>query len=71
MDRNLPSIWPRSGLLAPAWQVNRTTRHPVLALRGDWVAQSGGIPAFPADGVAGVAVGQTLALDIANVGPVG
>lgn len=54
--------------LAPAWQVDSTSGQPVLALRGDWIAQSGDIPAFPADGLAGVATGQTVALDIADVG---
>ena len=54
--------------LAPAWQVHNTSGQPVLALRGDWIAQSGDIPAFPADGLAGVATGQTVALDIADVG---
>jgi phospholipid/cholesterol/gamma-HCH transport system permease protein len=54
--------------LAPVWQVHQTSGHPVLALRGDWIARSGRIPVFPADGLVGVAAGQTLALDIANVG---
>jgi phospholipid/cholesterol/gamma-HCH transport system permease protein len=40
----------------------------VLALSGDWIAQSGSIPEFPADGLAGVAAGHTLALDAADVG---
>jgi phospholipid/cholesterol/gamma-HCH transport system permease protein len=54
--------------LAPSWQVHSTSGRPVLALRGDWIAQSGDIPAFPTDGLAGVAASQTVALDIADVG---
>jgi phospholipid/cholesterol/gamma-HCH transport system permease protein len=52
----------------PAWQVHRKGGHGVLALAGDWIARSGPIPAFPANALAGVAAGRTLALDIANVG---
>ena len=54
--------------LAPAWQVHRSNDRDVLALAGDWIAQSGRIPEFPADGLSGVTAGQTLGLDIAGVG---
>jgi phospholipid/cholesterol/gamma-HCH transport system permease protein len=40
----------------------------MLALSGDWVAQSGRVPEFPAAGLADIAAGQTLGLDIAGVG---
>jgi phospholipid/cholesterol/gamma-HCH transport system permease protein len=52
----------------PAWQVRRTDGHDELNLAGDWIARSGSMPAFPANGLAGVAAGRTLALDIAKVG---
>jgi phospholipid/cholesterol/gamma-HCH transport system permease protein len=40
----------------------------VLALAGDWIAQSGRIPEFPADSLAKLPPGRTLGLDIADVG---
>jgi phospholipid/cholesterol/gamma-HCH transport system permease protein len=52
----------------PAWQLRRSNSRPVLALSGDWVAQSGRVPEFPAAGLADIAAGQTLGLDIAGVG---
>ena len=48
--------------------MNQASGQNVLALTGDWIAQSGRIPAFPPDGFAGVAAGGRLALDIAGVG---
>jgi phospholipid/cholesterol/gamma-HCH transport system permease protein len=54
--------------LAPVWRAHQANGQLILALSGDWIAQSGRIPAFPADGLAAVAGGQSLALDIANVG---
>jgi phospholipid/cholesterol/gamma-HCH transport system permease protein len=52
----------------PAWRLGQADGHPVLALSGDWIAQSGRIPEFPADALAQLGRGQTLALDIAGVG---
>jgi phospholipid/cholesterol/gamma-HCH transport system permease protein len=34
---------------APAWQITREDGGTMLVLRGDWLAQSGRIPAFPPD----------------------
>jgi phospholipid/cholesterol/gamma-HCH transport system permease protein len=51
----------------PKWQVHHSGGHDILALTGDWIAQSGRIPLFPTDGLAGVAAGRTLKLDIAGV----
>jgi phospholipid/cholesterol/gamma-HCH transport system permease protein len=53
---------------APAWQIHRSNGYDVLALTGDWIAQSGRVPAFPADGFAQLDAGRTLALDINEVG---
>ncbi len=39
-----------------------------MALTGDWIAQSGRIPGFPADGLAEVAAGRILAFDLAHIG---
>lgn len=40
----------------------------MLALSGDWIAQSGRIPEFPVSGVAGVGRGNVLAFDLAGIG---
>jgi phospholipid/cholesterol/gamma-HCH transport system permease protein len=53
---------------APAWRVRAAAGADVLTLSGDWIAQSGLIPAFPADGLGKVAAGRSLVLDIADVG---
>jgi phospholipid/cholesterol/gamma-HCH transport system permease protein len=53
---------------APAWQIHHSNGQDILALDGDWIAQSGRIPRFPGDSLAGVPAGQTLWLDIARVG---
>jgi phospholipid/cholesterol/gamma-HCH transport system permease protein len=53
---------------APSWQVRRVDGANVLTLSGDWIAQSGRIPAFPVDGLAEAVAGRGLALDIAGVG---
>jgi phospholipid/cholesterol/gamma-HCH transport system permease protein len=47
---------------APAFRIENGR----LALSGNWLAQSGAIPAFPANGLSGVA-GKTLAFDIQAV----
>jgi phospholipid/cholesterol/gamma-HCH transport system permease protein len=52
----------------PTWQVRQTDGHDILALTGDWIAQSGRIPVLPSDALAKVAAGRTLGLDIAGVG---
>lgn len=53
---------------APAWQIHRSKGLETLSLTGDWIAQSGYIPVFPADGFTGTAAGRTLGFDIAGVG---
>ncbi|MFO1025636.1 MAG: ABC transporter permease [Acetobacteraceae bacterium] len=56
--------------IAPTWRLDQTGGL-VLRLSGDWIAQSGEIPAFPpADlpAAAGNAAAGSLALDIAGVG---
>ncbi|MDR3531256.1 MAG: ABC transporter permease [Rhodopila sp.] len=53
---------------APAWQLRRLNGRDVLVLAGDWIAQSGRIPEFPANALAGVAGGQAVALDVAGLG---
>jgi phospholipid/cholesterol/gamma-HCH transport system permease protein len=53
---------------APDWQLRRTNERHVLALAGDWIAQSGRIPEFPANGLAGAGAGQALAFDTAALG---
>jgi phospholipid/cholesterol/gamma-HCH transport system permease protein len=53
---------------APAWQFRQGDGHPALALNGDWIAQYGRIPEFPADAIPSTAAGQTLILDVEGVG---
>ncbi len=52
----------------PSWRVQLAGERRVLTLAGDWIAQTGRIPEFPVNGLADLGAGQTLALDIANVG---
>ena len=52
----------------PTWQIHRTQGGAVCALGGDWIAQTGRDPEFPADGLAGSATGATLAFDGAELG---
>jgi len=52
----------------PAWKLLRAEDRDVLALGGNWIAQSGCIPEFPADDLAGNATSRTLAFDTANLG---
>ena len=54
--------------LPPTWQIRRTKDGSVCALGGDWIAQTGPDPEFPADGLAGSAAGQTLGFDTADLG---
>jgi phospholipid/cholesterol/gamma-HCH transport system permease protein len=52
----------------PAWQIRQVGGRRVLTLTGDWIALSGRVPAFPADGLNGIVAGQVLTLDIAGAG---
>jgi phospholipid/cholesterol/gamma-HCH transport system permease protein len=52
----------------PAWKLLRAEGRAVLTLGGNWIAQSGRIPEFSADDLAGDATGRTLAFDTANLG---
>jgi phospholipid/cholesterol/gamma-HCH transport system permease protein len=62
----------RTGTVAaetpPAWKRLRTGDRNVFALSGDWIAQSGHIPEFPADGLTDGVAGQTVAFDTAGLG---
>jgi phospholipid/cholesterol/gamma-HCH transport system permease protein len=53
---------------APSWRLNQPVGRAVLALTGDWIAQTGHIPEFPDDAFAGVRSGQTLDFDVTGVG---
>src|SRR5437899_7975499 len=52
----------------PVWTFRRTGNRDVLALQGDWIAQSGLIPEFPADGLADSTSGRTIAFDATALG---
>jgi phospholipid/cholesterol/gamma-HCH transport system permease protein len=52
----------------PTWKIVRTKDPEVFALGGDWIAQSGRVPEFPADAFAGSGAGHTLAFDTADLG---
>jgi phospholipid/cholesterol/gamma-HCH transport system permease protein len=53
---------------APAWELRHADGQDVLAMTGEWLAQSGRIPDFAADSLAKLPGGRTLKLDIARVG---
>ncbi len=53
---------------APDWKFRRTDGRNVLALAGDWIAQSGLVPAFPSNALADAAAGQALEFDTAGLG---
>jgi phospholipid/cholesterol/gamma-HCH transport system permease protein len=59
---------PTAAEAAPSWQFRQSDGHPSLALSGDWIAQSGRIPDFPADAIPPTEAGQTLILDVDGVG---
>lgn len=50
------------------WELVRAADRDVLALGGDWIAQSGRIPRFPEERLTGSAAGRTLAFDAALLG---
>jgi len=52
----------------PAWKLLRAEDRDVLAIGGNWIAQSGRIPEFPAADLVGKATSRTLAFDTANLG---
>ncbi len=52
----------------PTWERHHLRDGDIFALGGDWIAQSGRIPGFPADELAGSAAGQAVAFDTANLG---
>jgi phospholipid/cholesterol/gamma-HCH transport system permease protein len=52
----------------PTWKRLGARDRTVFALGGDWIAQSGRIPEFPADGLAGTPRGHALAFDTAGLG---
>ncbi len=54
--------------IPPSWQVRRAEGRVVLVVTGDWIAQSGLIPVFPADGLAPVDHNLTLAFNVDDVG---
>jgi ABC-type transporter Mla MlaB component len=53
---------------APEWRVAPAEGGAALAMSGDWIAQSGLVPAFPADGLAKLAAHATLAFGMSDVG---
>jgi len=53
---------------SPAWRIRRTNGRSVLALGGDWIAQSGRIPEFPDRDLLDHTHGGTLAFDSADLG---
>jgi phospholipid/cholesterol/gamma-HCH transport system permease protein len=53
---------------APVWHVRSDSGSPALAVSGDWVAQSGHIPAFPRDALQTVAQRQTLTFTMTGIG---
>ena len=62
----------RTGTVAaetpPTWQRRRTADRNVFALAGDWIAQSGHIPEFPANDLTGGADNRTVGFDTVALG---
>ena len=52
----------------PSWQLRRSVGSNVLAVGGDWIAQSGRVPEFPAGDLHGTHGGATLAFDTVRLG---
>jgi phospholipid/cholesterol/gamma-HCH transport system permease protein len=52
----------------PTWKRMRAPDRDVFALGGDWIAQSGRIPDFPADALTGGAAGRIVAFDTTGIG---
>ncbi len=52
----------------PTWRHIAATDRDVLALGGDWIAQSGAIPQFSPECLTGSAAGRTIAFDTAGLG---
>ncbi len=52
----------------PHWQFRPEAGRATLDLAGDWLAQSGAIPDFPADALAGAKAGQALGFETASLG---
>jgi phospholipid/cholesterol/gamma-HCH transport system permease protein len=59
---------PRFAAEPPTWERLRLENREVFALRGDWIAQSGSIPEFPAGELAGKAASHPIAFDTAELG---
>jgi phospholipid/cholesterol/gamma-HCH transport system permease protein len=54
--------------LSPDWQLHRGEGGSVLAVAGDWIAQSGRVPEFPASDLRGTHAGDTLTFDTVRLG---
>jgi phospholipid/cholesterol/gamma-HCH transport system permease protein len=54
--------------IAPTWQLRRVGDEMVLAVAGDWIAQSGDIPIFAPDQLTQAAQRVILAFDVEGVG---
>ena len=53
---------------APDWRLNQADAHAVLTLSGDWIAQTGRIPEFPANAFAELQSDRALGFDLTGVG---
>lgn len=67
-SRNQAETVSEAAAQRPVWTLHRTDNRDVLALQGDWVAQSGLIPEFPPDGLASGTPGRMVALDATGLG---
>jgi phospholipid/cholesterol/gamma-HCH transport system permease protein len=52
----------------PTWKHSRAREREIFALGGDWIAQSGSIPAFPANELSAGAKGGIVAFDTTGIG---
>src|ERR1700693_4320481 len=54
---------PPTKALSPNWHLRRSLGRSALTVGGDWIAQSGRVPEFPAGYLRGTHAGDTLAFD--------
>jgi phospholipid/cholesterol/gamma-HCH transport system permease protein len=52
----------------PSWHLRQAAEASQLVLQGDWVADLGSIPDFPASSIDGIPPGQSLRFDISDIG---
>lgn len=73
--RREAAFWGTRRLTYPApigspadWRLHQANGRNILEVRGDWIAQSGRVPAFSAEALRGGLAGEVVAIDSAELG---